>query len=152
MAYPLADMVGHVSWLQMGLLRSSVVLIMLIICSSRRYCSTTSHMIISMYDGRCATCSLPWCAIHSPSSTSFGFAAKVMKLPLTMRPEYSSRKKKGGRREAGAELSGGASKDMAEERAGEWGIGGTFGGCPDVAEGEYGELAVGEGVPLPLPG
>jgi hypothetical protein len=41
MAYPLADMVGHVSWLQMGLLRSSVVLMMLIICSSKRYCSTT---------------------------------------------------------------------------------------------------------------
>lgn len=43
--YPLADMVGHTSGLQRGcLVRSSMALIMSIICSSRRYCSTTGHM------------------------------------------------------------------------------------------------------------
>jgi hypothetical protein len=56
-----------------------------------------------------------------------------MKLPFTMRLEYSSRKKKGGLRDpGGAELSDGApwlSNDMAEDNAGECGIGGTLGAC-----------------------
>ena len=64
-----------------------------------------------------------------------------MKLPLTMRPAYSSRKKKGGLREPdGTDPSDGApwlSNDMAEERAGEWGIGGWPGGCWFVGEVEY---------------
>jgi hypothetical protein len=43
--HPLADMVGHTSGLQMGLLvLSSMTLMMSIICSNRRYCSTTGHM------------------------------------------------------------------------------------------------------------
>jgi hypothetical protein len=74
-----------------------------------------------------------------------------MKLPFTMRLEYSSRKKKGGLREPpGTELSGAPwlSNDMAEDNAGECGIGGTFGGCCEVGELEYG--VVGEGEP-PLP-
>lgn len=68
-----------------------------------------------------------------------GFAASVMKLPLTMRPEYSSRKKKGGLRELdGAEASeaGWLSNDMAEDRAGECGMGGTLGGRPEAEDGE----------------
>lgn len=93
---------------------------------------------------------IPWWASHSPSSTSLGFAASVMKLPLTMSPEYSSRKKKGGLREdiEGIEASGPAwlSKDMEEFNAGDWGRGGTFEGRP---EDEYGDEEVGEGVPLP---
>ena len=48
--YPLADMVGQVSWLQIGLFLSSVVLMMLIICSSKRYCSTTGHMMSTDMD------------------------------------------------------------------------------------------------------
>ena len=79
---------------------------------------------------------IPWCASHSPSSTSLGFAAKVMKLPLTIRPEYSSRKKKGGLRDPGADPSDGASKDIAEESAGECGMGGTLGGKPEGLEDE----------------
>ncbi len=44
--YPLADMVGQTSGLQIGLpVRSSITLITSIICSSSRYCSTTSHMV-----------------------------------------------------------------------------------------------------------
>lgn len=72
-----------------------------------------------------------------------------MKFPLTIRFEYSSRKKNGGLRELDAAgASGAASKDMAEESAGECGIGGTLGGWAD--DGEY-EGVVGEGVPWPLP-
>lgn len=55
-----------------------------------------------------------------------------MKLPLTIRFEYSSRKKKGGLRELEGALGGSPlwpSNDMAEDRAGECGIGGTLGGC-----------------------
>jgi len=77
-----------------------------------------------------------------------------MKLPLTISPEYSSRKKNGGLREPeGTEASdaGWLSNDMAEDMAGDWGMGEKGGACPGGAEGEYGELAVGEGVPLPLP-
>jgi len=59
-----------------------------------------------------------------------------MKLPLTIRLEYSSRKKNGGLREPGAEPSDGASKDIAEDSAGECGIGGTLGGWPEIADGE----------------
>jgi hypothetical protein len=95
---------------------------------------------------------LPVCASHSPSSTSFGLAAKVIKLPFTMRFEYSSRKKNGGLREpADAELSGAPwlSNDMAEDNAGECGIGGTFEGCCEVGDAAYG--VVGDGDP-PLPG
>jgi len=76
-----------------------------------------------------------------------------MKFPLTIKLEYSSRKKKGGLREpGGAEPSDGApwlSNDMAEDKAGECGIGGTLGGCWEVGEAEYG--VVGDGLP-PLPG
>jgi hypothetical protein len=44
--YPLADMVGQTSGLQIGLLvRSSMTLMTSIICSSSRYCSTTGHEI-----------------------------------------------------------------------------------------------------------
>jgi hypothetical protein len=44
--YPLADMVGQTSGLQMGLpVRSSMTLMTSIICSSRRYCSTTGHTV-----------------------------------------------------------------------------------------------------------
>jgi hypothetical protein len=53
-----------------------------------------------------------------------------MKLPLTIRLEYSSRKKNGGLRvPGGADPSdGGAwlSNDMAEDRPGECGMGGTL--------------------------
>ncbi|KAH3918493.1 hypothetical protein HBI56_134290 [Parastagonospora nodorum] len=55
-----------------------------------------------------------------------------MKFPFTMRLEYSSRKKNGGLREpAGTELSGAPwlSNDIAEDNAGECGIGGTLGSC-----------------------
>lgn len=38
---------------------------------------------------------------------------------------------------------------MAEDNAGEWGMGGKLGVWPGAAEGEYGPLVVGEGVPLP---
>jgi hypothetical protein len=74
-----------------------------------------------------------------------------MKLPRTIKEEYSSRKKKGGLREPEGAPScvGWLSKDMAEDNAGEWGIGGKLGAWPGAAEGEYGPLVVGEGVPLP---
>jgi len=67
-----------------------------------------------------------------PSSTSFGLAARVIKFPFTIKLEYSSRKKKGGLREPGGAESDGApwlSNDIAEDSAGECGIGGTLGGC-----------------------
>ena len=41
------------------------------------------------------------------------------------------------------------SKDMAEDSAGEWGMGGKLGAWPGAAEGEYGPLVVGEGVLFP---
>jgi hypothetical protein len=56
-----------------------------------------------------------------------------MKLPFTIRLEYSSRKKKGGLRDPdGTDPSDGGpwlSNDMAEDKAGECGIGGTLGAC-----------------------
>ena len=77
-----------------------------------------------------------------------------MKLPLTIKDEYSSRKKKGGLRELEAyEDASGApwlSNDIAEDNAGDWGMGGTLGGWPEADEGEY-EGVVGEGVPWPFP-
>jgi len=45
-------------------------------------------------------------------------------LPLTIRLEYSSRKKKGGLREPSTDPSGALSNDMADDKAGECGIGG----------------------------
>lgn len=46
LTYPLADMVGQTSGLQIGLpVRSSITLMTSIICSSNRYCSTTYHEI-----------------------------------------------------------------------------------------------------------
>lgn len=83
---------------------------------------------------------LPWCASHSPSSTRLGFAARVIKLPRTINDEYSSRKKNGGLRElegacAPSEV-GWLSKDMAEDNAGEWGMGGKLGPWPGAADGE----------------
>lgn len=74
-----------------------------------------------------------------------------MKLPLTIKLEYSSRKKNGGLREpdVGPSWVGWLSKDMLDDNAGECGIGGKFGVCPGAADGEYGPLVVGEGVPLP---
>jgi hypothetical protein len=72
-----------------------------------------------------------------------------------MRLEYSSRKKNGGLRDpGGAELSEGPpwlSNDMAEDKAGECGIGGTPGACCEVGEFEYGVVGDGE-PPLPCPG
>lgn len=45
--WPLADMVGQTSGLQIGLLvRSSTTLMTSIICSSRRYCSTTVTCLV----------------------------------------------------------------------------------------------------------
>ena len=75
-----------------------------------------------------------------------------MKLPLTIRLEYSSRKKKGGLRdpETGPSWVVWLSRDMLDDSAGEWGMGGRFGVCcPGAADGEYGPLVVGDGVPFP---
>ena len=50
-----------------------------------------------------------------------------MKLPRTIKLEYSSRKKNGGLRDPGGAPSWvdcWLSKDMLEDNAGEWGIGG----------------------------
>jgi hypothetical protein len=56
-----------------------------------------------------------------------------MKLPLTIKLEYSSRKKKGGLRvPGGADPSDGApwlSNDMEVDNPGECGMGGTLEGC-----------------------
>jgi hypothetical protein len=145
--YPLADMVGQTSGLQMGLpVRSSMTLMTSIICSSRRYCSTTGHTVsIGRGRERGHEQDIPWWASHSPSSTSLGLAASVMKLPLTMRLEYSSRKKKGGLRDPEGAVPSAASKDMDDDMAGECGMG-------DMAEpwweGDWGYWAVGGGVPL----
>jgi hypothetical protein len=67
-----------------------------------------------------------------------------MKLPLTIKLTYSSRKKYGGRRATGGEASGGGwlSKDIEDDREGDCGTGGTVGGSEDV-----GLVSVGEGVP-----
>lgn len=61
-----------------------------------------------------------------------GFAASVIKLPLTIKLEYSSRKKKGGLRlpESTDPSDGGwLSNDMLDDKAGELGIGGWLGSC-----------------------
>jgi len=74
-----------------------------------------------------------------------------MKLPFTIRFEYSSRKKKGGLRGLGEALGGSPlwfSNGIVDDRAGECGMGGTLGGC--ALDGEY-EGVVGEGVPWPVP-
>ena len=69
-----------------------------------------------------------------------------MKLPLTMRFEYSSRKKKGGLREPDEAAPSAASKDMDDDMAGECGMGDMAGPWWEVGDCEY--WAVGGGVPL----